>query len=364
MILHYYYARRFLFFFLTVAGVLTGFQVLIDLVEQIRRHGPEVSFGEKLQLTLLNAPDGIYQILPLIMILASIALFVSLSRSSELVVTRAAGRPALAALMAPVAVAALIGVQAVAMGNPIVAATSKRYQDLNELYRSGASSVVSVGRDGLWLRQGDATGQTVIRASGANSDATTLYDVTFVTYETGRGPVRRIEAAEASLTQGAWTLTSARAWALQSGRSPDETAEDFATIDLPSTLTQEGIRDSFGKPSFIPVWDLPAFVTQMEEAGFSARRYAVWFQIELARPLFLVAMVMIGAAFTMGHSRFGRTGLMVLLAVMLGFGLYYVRNFAQILGENGQLDARFAAWAPAVASILLALGLILHKEDG
>ena len=87
-------------------------------------------------------------------------------------------------------------------------------------------------------------------------------------------------------------------------------------------------------------------------------------QMELARPLFLVAMVLLGAAFTMRHARSGRTGLAVLGALMLGFGLYYVRNFAQILGENGQIPAMLAAWAPPIASICLGLGLILQMEDG
>ena len=53
-----------------------------------------------------------------------------------------------------------------------------------------------------------------------------------------------------------------------------------------------------------------------------------------------------------------------LTAVLLGFGLYFIRNFAQILGENGQIPVLLAAWAPPVASILLTAGLLLHAEDG
>jgi len=102
----------------------------------------------------------------------------------------------------------------------------------------------------------------------------------------------------------------------------------------------------------------------LEDAGFSARRHQVWFQMELARPLFLATMVLIGAGFTMRHSRFGQTGLMVLFAVLLAFGLYFIRNFAQILGENGQIPIFWAAWTPPVAGILLSLGIILHMEDG
>jgi lipopolysaccharide export system permease protein len=48
----------------------------------------------------------------------------------------------------------------------------------------------------------------------------------------------------------------------------------------------------------------------------------------------------------------------------LGFGLYFIRNFAQILGENGQLPVILAAWAPPVAALLLGVGLLLHTEDG
>ena len=75
-------------------------------------------------------------------------------------------------------------------------------------------------------------------------------------------------------------------------------------------------------------------------------------------------MVLIAAAFTMRHARFGKTGVAVLSAIMLGFALYYIRSFVQILGETGQVPVALAAWAPPVASLLLAMGLLLHMEDG
>ena len=75
-------------------------------------------------------------------------------------------------------------------------------------------------------------------------------------------------------------------------------------------------------------------------------------------------MVLIAAAFTLRHQRGGRTGLMVMFAILLAFVIYFIRNFAQVLGENGQLPAILAAWAPPFAAIGLALGILLHNEDG
>jgi lipopolysaccharide export system permease protein len=365
MTLYFYFARKFAMIFMGILGVFFMLMALIDLVEQISRFSAKgVSLPQIFQLTLLNAPQSIYDILPLVMILSTITLFLGLSRSSELVVARAAGRSALRSLIAPVSVAAVIGIVVLAIANPIVSVTSKRYNDLYDGYRNEGTDILSISTEGLWLRQGGAEGQTVIRAASANADGTTLYDVTFLAYAPEGGPVRRIEARSATLEQGAWSLSQAKVWPLTAGLNPEALAAEHGQLTVPSTLTQDRIRDSFGTPGVISVWDLPHYIQQLQEAGFSARRHAVWLQIELARPLFLIAMVLVASAFTMRHTRFGHTGISVLAAIMLGFGLYYIRNFAQILGENGQLPIMLAAWAPPIASVLLALGILLHMEDG
>lgn len=365
MILHFYYARRFALSLLVIAGVLCALIVLVDLIDQTRKFSDfGVSLAQRLGLTLLNVPETLNQVLPLIVILGTVSLFISLARSSELVVTRAAGRSAMRALVAPVGVALVLGLFATTMLGPIVAATSKRYAVLADGYRSGGISALSVSEDGLWLRQGGERGQTVIRAARSNADASVLYDVTFVAYAPDGGPARRIEAASAALQDGAWLLRDAKVWPLVAGLNPEASAARHDELQLESTLTLDRIRESLGTPTGVSIWDMPDFIAQLEQAGFSSRKHQVWMQAQLARPLFLMAMVLVAAAFTMRHTRFGGTGTAVLAAVLLGFTLYFIRSFAQILGENGQIPVLLSAWAAPVASILLGLGLLLRAEDG
>ncbi len=364
MILHWYFARRFLFAFFSVFGIFFLIMLSLDMVEQLRRYSrEEANFLEILTLSLFNVPQGIYRIMPLIMILASIALFLGLARSSEMVVTRASGRSALRALMSPLLVGLTIGILAVAIMNPIVASTSKKYETMRDGFR-GESSILALGSSGLWLRQGGGDGQTVIRAQAANLDGTELTDVTFITFEPDGGPIRRVDAAQANLQDGAWTVIDAKAWDLAGVETPEAAATFHDQLKIPSSLTPDQIRDSFGTPASIPIWELPSFINRLQTAGFSATRHRVWFHGELAMPAFLVSMVMIGASFTIRHPRGGRTGLMVLFAVILAFVVYFIRNFAQVLGENGQLPALLAAWAPPLAAIGLALSFLLHNEDG
>ena len=366
MTLHFYFARRFLRTFLSVLLIFFAVLMMIALIEQIRKFGgsEDAGFGTLLVLAALSVPESLYRILPLLMILATLALFLGLARSSELVVTRASGRSALKSLVAPVLLSVLIGMLAVAAGNPIVASTQKQYE-AQAARLSGASSTLSVSAEGLWLRQGTREGQTVIRAERSNLDGTELFGVTFLGYTSDGIPSYRIEAESARLVPGAWSIVKAKEWRFDTENLIPE-VDSFETdqMSLASNLTRSQILDSFGTPSAIPIWELPGFIDRLEAAGFSARVHRTFFHMELALPILMAAMVLVGAGFTMRHTRMGRTGLMVLMALALGFSLYFIRNFAAILGENGQIPIVLAAWGPPVAAVLLPLGLLLHLEDG
>ncbi|MFD1882383.1 LPS export ABC transporter permease LptG [Paracoccus pacificus] len=397
MILSRYVARRFLRMFLLIAGVFLAILFLIDMVEEIRRFGGRgVGLGGAARLAALTIAGSFYEILPLVTLLSGVALFLALARSSELVAIRASGRSALRALAAPAVTAFLLGVIAVAVLNPFVAATIRHRDAVVTAISQGGTQTVSVGDEAVWLRQSLAqpvtvpaggsstasaaaaataaaqtaaqatsgeTGQVVIRAGRASTDATTLYDASFTIFSPGVGPTRRIEAAEARLTPNAWQLTDTKEWRLDAA-NPEATATTRGELSLPTDLTAERIRDGFGQPDSVQIWQLPAFIRGLESAGFSAQRHRVWFQMELARPLLMAAMVVIAAAFTMRHSRGRRTGLLVLGALAAGVALFFLRNLAQVLGNNAQVPALLAAWAPPLAALLFALGAILTLEDG
>lgn len=364
MTLSLYFTSRFLKMVLQVLLIFFGILMLTDMVEQLRRFSSQdISMTGAATLALLNVPANLYRILPLIFILAAIALFLSLAKSSELVVVRASGRSGLRFLLAPVMTALVLGMFVVAVINPLVAATSKEYDLLYARQASGKESVLSLSENGLWLRQGGAEGQTVIKAARADGDGTRLFGVTFLIYDVQGTPIQRIEAEEATLLPGEWALLQAKYWDL-TAPNPEVTARAEPSASLPSELTRDRIRDSFGDPSAIPIWSLPGYIAKLEQAGFSARAHRVWLQMEMALPLLLAAMVLIAAGFTMRHARVGKTGQMVLLALAGGFAIFFLRNFAQVLGVNGQIPVYLAAWSPPVAAVLLSLGLLLHLEDG
>jgi lipopolysaccharide export system permease protein len=364
MILGLYFARRWLAMLGILVAAVAALTILIDMVELIRAHaGADMTAGEALALAALRAPRTLYQMLPLIVLMATVALFLALARSSELVVTRAAGRSALRAAAAPATAAFLLGIAAVAFVNPLVAATARSHDQRLAEITAGGTALLQLSPEGLWLRQASPEGQTMIRASRSNPDGTVLHDVTFLTFDAAGAVRARIAAARAELEPGHWRLTDAKEWQFAEA-NPERTARLFATGRLATDLTADRIRDSFGSALDIAIWDLPGFIESTERAGFSAREHRVWLQMELAQPLLLAGMVLLAAGFSMRHSRLGQTGLRVLFALAAGFALFVLRNFAQLLGDQGQIPVALAAWSPPVVTLLFAIALILALEDG
>ncbi|MFO1106928.1 MAG: LPS export ABC transporter permease LptG [Amaricoccus sp.] len=363
MTLWRYVLRGFLRSLLAVFAVITLVILLFSSVENMRRFGDTgANAADVLRITLLEAPETLYQIFPLVLMLASLVTFLRFARTSELVVMRAAGISALRLIGVPVGAAVVLGVIFVAVINPFVAATIKRGQAFEEDFHNTGSQM-SFSTDGVWLRQADAEGQTVIQAARTNADGTILSRVRMHRFDKEGTIYARVEAPAARLKPGAWVLEQASEWNLQPDGRFERVSQD-ERINLPTTLTGAQILDSFAPPEVVGFWHLGTFIATMEEAGFSGQRHRLFLQSELAKPALFAAMVLIGSAFALRPTRFGQTGIMILLAVLAGFALYFLKDFSESLGARGQIPLLVAAWTPPVAAILLALGLLLHLEDG
>lgn len=366
MTLGRYIVYRLAVNFALIGAVFFGMLLLFETVEMVRRFGGgDTPMGEIVWLSLLRVPTTFYQILPLLTILASMAMVLGLARSSELVVIRAAGRSALRMLREPVVATLLFGALLVAFFNPLAAGANRAYQArLQAMQAPDQQAQISLDGAAIWLRQGDAQGQTVIRAQSVDPDGLGFEGVTFLLFARDTGvPLSRIEAQSARLEPGAWQLSDVKRWDLTS-ENPERDAQRLARLDLPSDLTGARIRESFARSDQLSVWDLPGFIAALDRAGLSSRPHRLQLQSELALPVLMAAMLMVGAVLNFRHTRAGSTGPRILVTVLAGFALFFLRNFAQVLGENGQIPLLLAVWTPPIASMLLALGVLLHLEDG
>lgn len=368
-----YILRRFLGIALAAFLAVFALVAIVDLVELMRANrAGSASFADLVMMAAMRAPAITITAAPFTVLLASMACFAWLARSSELVVMRGAGVSVWVILAPVVTAGVMLGVLSFAVYNPVASALAGRFMQLEERFFGRSSSSLSVSADGLWLRQGDQVGQTVINAARASGPVDRLWDVSIFQFDTSDRLIRRIDARSAALGDRVWRLSGVHRWDFGTDGAIDDTRtmqrETVAVVTdemtIPTDLTTERIQESFAPPETISFWKLPEFIAVLEDSGFSSARHRLHWHALLAVPVAFVAMVLVGAAFSMRHARFGGLGMMALGCVIAGFGYFFLSDIARALGASGAVPVTVAAWAPPASAVLLALGLLLHFEDG
>ena len=361
-----YIARVFTFAVLGMLAALVFVVGLFDFIELLRRAAtkPDATLWIVAAIGGLRLPWIAMQILPFAVLLGGIMAFWRLTRSSELIVARAAGVSAWQFLAAPVVAAMLLGALATAGISPLSASMRGRAELLENRFLKVGGGPLALNGGALWLRQSDRQldplGVAVLHAAGValRGGVLTAQAVSVFRLDGRDQLLQRIEATSARLDGDAWVLDNARRV------TPNHLPDAAQSIRLPTAMTVDRVQESFAAPDTFSVWALPSFIALLEHSGFSAIRHRLQYQSLLALPLLAGTMALLAAGFSMRPARRGGVARMIGSGVAAGFALFVVTKVAEEFGQSGALPAVLAAWAPAASGLLLSVSLLLHLEDG
>ena len=352
-----YLANRFALTILAVFASIFTLIYLVDFVEMLRRASglPAASASLVAYLCFLRVPAISEQVLPFAVLAGCMFAFVNLSRRLELVVARAAGVSVWQFLVPPAMVVLAIGVFSITVYNPLSAFAKEQADRIEtDLFKGGRS----VTNASMWIRQRSVDGQAILRAEQSSDSGARLSTVSVFVYNADGSFLERVDAASAELKQGFWELRDARI------SSPDAEPQSHDSYLLATYLTPDQVTQSFVAPDAVSFWRLPDIAWRTEQAGLDANRYRLRHQTLMARPLMLLAMLLIAASFSLRFFRFGGVARTVAGGVIAGFMLYVATKLVGDLGGAGLLSAPVAAWTPAFLGTLLGALVLLNQEDG
>lgn len=353
-----YLAVRFLRVIFAIFAAIFCLMFVIYFVELLRRSGdaPQVGAGTVALMTIMRVPATAETILPFAVLFGAMATFVDLTRRLELIVARAAGVSVWQFLAPPVLAAFGIGVLSVAVYNPL-SAVMKQRSDQMEMEIFGVPGSLRYDHS-VWLRQHSVDGLAIIHATVSAQGGADLTGVSVNLYSQEGVFLERVEAGNAKLSPGVWTLTNAVVSA--PGEEPNSVGEYLLATDL----TPEKLAAAVTPPQGTPFWDLPSQTESTREAGLDPTGYRLQFQTLLARPLLLVAMVLLAASFSLRFFRFGGVAKTLSGGVVAGFVLYIASKVLSDLGGAGMISPLVAAWSPALVGSMLGTLALLNSEDG
>ncbi len=356
-----YICTRFARTILIMFFVLVTIIFLGDFLDLFRRSTERQGFtaGMAALASLMRVPSIAEPMIPFAALGGSIWAFLALSRQLELVVARAAGISVWQFTAPAILLALTLGIFTSTVYNPLAVYLKDRADELTvDMFSADRRFNGNPSSTEAWLRQDGTDGESIMHARESLEQGARMLGVTATTFDRKGRFHERIEAAEAHYSDGRWTLSKGT---IQTAKQP---AKAFDTYVIPTYLTIDQIRNSLASPESVTFWQLRSYITTAQNAGLPAYAYEMQFQLLLARPLLLAAMVLIAATVSLRVFRFGNVGNLILGGALAGFVLYVVGEVSRGLGNVGIVPPTLAAWAPAVVASLMGFTILLYQEDG
>ena len=341
-------------------GLIVAFFDFSEIQRRAASH-PDILLNLKLKLVGLKLFYILEQILPFIVLISSLFIFWKMNRNNEVVVTRAAGVSSLK-LVLPVVMGALcIGFLDLAVINPISSIMMKKHEKLEDKYfKNKEAGTLNVSANGLWLRENHDGREWIYRMGSVDLANKSFQDVTIYSFsESNNEFLDRFDAKSAQLnSQGQLVLNGG--WLTQKGRA----SEHFDSQIMKTTLSQDSVENIGLHRAELSFWQLPKYIHLLVSSGLSSLKYDMYWHSMLARAFWLGAMILLAAAFSFRPIRSGGAVLLVVVGMLSGFLLYFLRDFTYALGSSGVVPPMLAAWLPCVLTVVVGLTLLLHLEDG
>lgn len=357
-----YFSKSLLKNLLFCLFAVSCFIFLIELIELSRRitKSNNSDFLLALELAILKLPGMIIEILPFIVLFASLSTFFYFAKRSELIVARASGFSIWHLLFPGTSIILLIGFFITVIIQPFVATSTYKYKELEAKSIRGQASLITITENGLWLKESDSKNKSykIINSLGLAKDAKSLENVIIFNHSDSGQLTSRYDADNALLRLGYWELKNI--WVYKNNEKP----KFIEKLEIETNLTPSQIQENFAPPETISFWNLPGFIKIAENAGFAATKHRTEYHSLLALPFFLSSMLIIAAPFSIRFIRSESVNNLILSGILSGLILYTFSNVIYAFGASGNIAPFLSAWSPPLLAILLGVSAIIYIEEG
>lgn len=317
----------------------------------------EISTG--LSLSAARLPFILQVALPLIILASTMATLMQLNKKNELVIARSAGVSAWQFLMPTWFAAALIGLLAVLVVNPLATKGFSFANEIENQMRGRAPNVGPLSGNKPWLRQPSENGGFyLIGAERVSSNGVIILDASFLHIDDEGEIIERFDSTRTLLDDGKWILKDAIA--SRAGQPSREIGQKIIATGLDPSVIAEALIP----PEMIPFFELGKQIDTARAFGVSSNPFRMQYHSLMSLPALLIAMTLIAATVSLRFARLGHSAQMILGGIVAAFMLYVITEVAKSFGAAGIISPILAAWLPVLAAGMFGIAYLLHREDG
>jgi LPS export ABC transporter permease LptF/LPS export ABC transporter permease LptG len=329
--------------------------VVVDLLQTLDRY---LRIKPPLRLILehfaYRLPPELYKGSPLVILVATIFLFLSLARQHELTALKAAGI-SLYRVSLPVLLLSLgVSLGAVVFQETLMPFLNAKGEEVDRIKIRGELPRHLQRRTQIWYRSADTR---FFRIELLDPVGQAMDRVTLIEIDGNYRLLNRVDARQIRWTAGGWELRDGVLREFGAGDQIDAVPFSLTTLEIPERIEDfTQIQKSVEMMNFS---ELRAYLARLQESGHQAGKYLVQLYEKLSFPLVHVIMALVAIPFAIWAPRGGRA-VGIGLAVAIAVGYWLVHSIALSFAKAEMLPPLLAAWTANIIFTGLGLSLFLR----
>jgi len=336
-----YLIRQYLIFLGIGTGIGTVLIAVVDLLQTLDRFlRTKPPFLTILEHFLYRMPGELYKGLPMIVLIATVFLFLSLTRQRELDALKAAGVSLYRASLPILLVAGTISVLAVVFQEVALPDINAKAEEVDRVKIRGLLPRHLQRQTQIWYRSSDTRFFRMALLDPVNKS---MEGLTVLEISPDFRLVERVDARTAQWTPEGWHLADGVLRLV--GPQNRITSEPFATrlLPMPENL-EDFIVQKQNAPDTMSFMELRSYVAKLRAGGHRVNRYLVQLYSKVSFPLVHLIMALVAIPFALVSPRSGGRAMGIGVAIVIAVGYWIVHSVAIAFAQADLLPAALAAW--------------------
>jgi lipopolysaccharide export system permease protein len=338
-----------------IGAVLIGVVDLLQTLDRFLRVKPP--FTTILEHFVYRLPGELYKGLPMIVLIATVFLFLSLTRQRELDAFKAAGISLYRASLPILLVAGAISVLAVAFQEIVLPDINAKSEEVDRVKIRGQLPRHLQRQTQIWYRSSDTRFFRIalLDPAGKSMEGLTVLDISrdFRLEE-------RLDARAAHWSAEGWQVTDGVFRRV--GPQNRVTSEMFDSRLLAMPEHIDDFIQLQNAPDTMSFLELRAYVARLRDGGHRVTRYLVQLYSKLSFPLVHVIMALVAIPFALVSPRSGGRAMGIGVAIVIAVGYWVVHSVALAFAQADLLPAALAAWTANIVFAGIGTALFLSAR--
>ena len=358
-ILSQYLVLGFLKTFLKVILIFYCFGIILNLFEEIEfLKNIDNSILLPLTLTSLYIPSMMIKLLPFIIFISGMWFLLSLRNNKDLLSLKVFGYSNFRIFFILAFTSFVIGWFVLFAVNPLTSTMMKYYEQTKSEYSLDLDHLVTINKNGLWIKENLNFGNRIIHAEETNDNI--LRDVTIFNLDNNNNIISKIHSKLSNIDDNEWQLNKVEIIKFNNGMTQREKRE---TYSIYSNYNYEKITSLFKNFDTMSFIDLMLNYKELQNKGYNKSYLDQNLNSKLSLPFFLFVMTAVASILTMNTLKKSNNFTFIVVGLISCVLIYYFKDLSFALGQTNRISLSLASWMPIIAiGVFSSIGILQINE--